>query len=71
MRLKRLCEQKKSGKSWVSEDLQEDYKRGGESREVLELALLETLRALPTDAKHDKIRARVLATAGVLVRVCV
>ena len=59
MRLKRLCEKKKSGKMWVAEEVHEDYKKGGESREALEMTLLETIRALgPDHHKPDKVRVR-------------
>ena len=58
MRLKRICEKKKTGRMWVSLDIHEDYTAGGEKREQLELALLETLKGLG-DGVHrpDKIRA--------------
>ena len=57
MRLKRLCEKKKSGKMWVSSETHEEYCKGGASRETLEIALLETLRALgPGDDKPDRVR---------------
>ncbi|CAE7292386.1 unnamed protein product [Symbiodinium sp. CCMP2592] len=57
MRLKRLCEKKKSGKAWVSEELTADWKSGGSSREALEIALLETIKELGADAPHQKMRA--------------
>ena len=57
MRLRRLCEVKKSGRSWVSDELRADCSSGGERRETLELALLETIRGVGADAKHEKIRA--------------
>ena len=43
---------------WVSVDIHEDYIAGGEKREQLELALLETLKGLG-DGNHrpDRIRA--------------
>ena len=44
MRLRRLCETKVSGKKWVDEQTQSDYKAGGEAREWLEIALLECLK---------------------------
>lgn len=46
MRCRRLCERKNSGRANVSEDIQADYKAGGERREVVEMALLEAI------AKH-------------------
>ncbi|CAE7841038.1 unnamed protein product [Symbiodinium microadriaticum] len=57
MRLKRLCERKKTGKAWVSDELITDYKSGGSSREQLEIALLETIKQLGPDAAHQKMRA--------------
>ncbi|CAE7913591.1 unnamed protein product, partial [Symbiodinium necroappetens] len=57
MRLKRLCETKKSGKKWVSDEVAADYAAGGEKRETLEISLLEVLRDLPGDAKPDRMRA--------------
>ena len=56
MRLRRLCEVKRSGKSWVSQELRDDYHAGGEKRESLELALLETIRGVGAEAKHEVIR---------------
>lgn len=46
MRLRRLCEKKKSGSCHVKESVHADYVAGGERREILELALLETLEKL-------------------------
>ncbi|CAE7332191.1 unnamed protein product [Symbiodinium natans] len=43
---------------WVSSETHEEYCKGGASRETLEIALLETLRALgPGDDKPDRVRA--------------
>ena len=44
MRLRRLTETKSTGKTWVDEKTQADYKGGGERREWLEIALLEALK---------------------------
>ena len=44
MRLRRLTETKSTGKTWVDEKTQADYKAGGERREWLEIALLEALK---------------------------
>lgn len=44
MRLRRLCEKKPTGKCWVDEQTLSDYKSGGERREWLEIALLESLK---------------------------
>lgn len=46
MRARRMCEKKPSGRQNVDASVQEQYRRGGEEREVLEMALLECL------AKH-------------------
>ena len=46
MRCRRLCEQKPSGKCPVDASIVEEYQKGGEAREVLEMALLESI------AKH-------------------
>ena len=64
MRLKRLCEKKKSGKSWVSEELMNDWKSGGSSREALEIALLETIKELGAEAPHQKMRVPVTHYVG-------
>ena len=44
MRLRRLTEKKTSGKCWVDEKTQADWKAGGERRQWLEIALLECLK---------------------------
>ena len=44
MRLRRLTETKTSGKRWVDDKTQQDYKAGGERRQWLEIALLESLK---------------------------
>ncbi|CAK9027704.1 unnamed protein product [Durusdinium trenchii] len=43
MRCRRLCEKKVSGKCHVPNEIREDYVNGGESREIVELALLDAL----------------------------
>lgn len=43
MRARRLCEKKISGRCNVSPEIRQDYLNGGESREIIELALLEAL----------------------------
>ena len=43
MRCRRLCEKKPSGRYNVDPKIAEQYKEGGESRECLEMALLEAL----------------------------
>lgn len=51
MRLRRLIEVKSSGKSHVEDDIRQDYKQGGQRREWLEMALLESI------AKHGLDRS--------------
>ena len=54
MRLRRMCELKQSGKSHVPPEVSEDYKKGGEEREWLEIALLESIKKVGTDRKYFK-----------------
>lgn len=54
MRLRRMCEMKQSGKSHVPQEVSEDYKKGGEEREWLEIALLESIKKVGTDRKFFK-----------------
>jgi hypothetical protein len=62
MRLRRLCETKSSGKSYVDEKTKEDYKAGGDRREILEIALVEALKKWGTSfSVYKKVKAR-LAT---------
>ena len=64
MRLRRLCEVKPTGKCWVDMKSREDYVSGGERREWLELALLESLKKIGVDrASHKKV------VAGLLIKV--
>lgn len=58
MRLRRLCEVKaKSKRCHVDEETVEQYKRGGESREWLEIALVEALQKIGPDNRcHKKLR---------------
>lgn len=71
MRLRRLCEVKPTGKSWVDEKSRSDYVAGGERREWLELALLESLKKVGLGRNvHKKVVAglltkRVLCSNGV------
>ena len=61
MRCRRLCERKASGKCAVDEATREEYKNGGESREILEMALLECIANHGVDrAAYKKIKARSL-----------
>ncbi|CAL1138088.1 unnamed protein product [Cladocopium goreaui] len=67
MRTRRLCERKPSGKCYVDEKIAEDFKRGGESREILEMALLESLGRFGTKRCHyKKIKADFLAKCKVI-----
>ena len=43
MRTRRLCEKKPSGRYQIDPKIAEKFKEGGESREVLEMALLECI----------------------------
>lgn len=43
MRCRRLCEKKPTGKYNIDAATAEQYKEGGQTREVLEMALLECL----------------------------
>ena len=63
MRTRRLCERKPSGKCYVDKKIAEDFKRGGESREILEMALLESLGRFGTKRCHYK---KIKAWFGIL-----
>ena len=59
MRLKRLCEQKpKTKKCHVDTTTHDQWRAGGEQREWLEIALVESLQKLGTHEmnKHKKLR---------------
>lgn len=61
MRCRRMCERKLSGKANVDEAVTADYKEGGSKREMLELALLESLAKFGVDRKaHKRIKAGVI-----------
>lgn len=61
MRLRRLCEVKPTGKSWVDQKSRDDYVAGGERREWLELALLESLKKVGLGRNvHKKVVAGLL-----------
>lgn len=61
MRLRRLCEVKGSGKKHVPEEVMESYRKSGEEREWLELALLEAIKKVGTDRKKFKqVKERVV-----------
>ena len=50
MRLTRLCQKRKGGTCHVDEGTHNDWASGGEKKEWLELALLEVLKEVGTDA---------------------
>ena len=54
MRARRLCEKKGSGKCAVPDAIHDDYVSGGEAREILEMALLQSLAMHGCDRKHYK-----------------
>lgn len=54
MRCRRLCEKKPSGRAHVPEETISEYKVGGQSREILELGLLECLARHGLDRKAFK-----------------
>ena len=57
MRLRRYCTVKKSGKCAVSEDVRKQYALGGEQREWLEIALLESVKQHGTSRKmYDRVK---------------
>ncbi|CAJ1384292.1 unnamed protein product, partial [Effrenium voratum] len=52
-----MCEQKKTGKCNVKETVAADYRAGGERRELLEIALLETLMETGTErSAHSRVK---------------
>lgn len=57
MRLRRLCEKKKTGRMNCSTSSHEDYIAGGSRRELLELALLETLEKVGLDASREAVKS--------------
>ena len=59
MRCRRLCEKKPSGKTQVDSSICEDYRKGGQSREILEMALLECLAKRGLDrSSYKKIKVK-------------
>lgn len=59
MRLRRLCETKASGRQWVDQQTKDDYKSGGERRQWLELALLESRKKHGTNrTNYQKVKVR-------------
>lgn len=59
MRCRRLCERKPSGKQHVDAAIADQYREGGERREVLEMALLECIARFGLDrSAYKKIKAR-------------
>ena len=58
MRLRRLCEKKKTGRNELLHiSSHEDYIAGGSRRELLELALLETLEKVGLDASREAVKS--------------
>ena len=61
MRLRRLCQKKKSGRCNVSDSIISDYVEAGEKREILEIALLESVAKHGVDrTSYGKVRAPLL-----------
>ena len=59
MRCRRLCERKPSGKYNISEQVCQQYKEGGPSRELLEMALLECVSKHGLNrSAYKKVKAR-------------
>lgn len=59
MRVRRLCEKKPSGRLQVPEEISAQWKQGGEARETLEMALLESLAKNGLDrANYKRVKAR-------------
>jgi len=54
MRLRRLTEKKKNGSCHATDEIVADYQAGGELREWLEIALLESIKAIGLDRKLFK-----------------
>ena len=62
MRCRRLCETKPSGRCHVDANVANQYKQAGESREVLEMALLECLAKHGLDRScYKRIKAQQIA----------
>ncbi|CAL1166498.1 unnamed protein product [Cladocopium goreaui] len=58
MRLRRLVEIKQSGKCHVPQEVVDDFKTGGELKEWLEIALLESIKKVGTDrCKFKAVKA--------------
>ena len=58
MRARRLCEKKPSGRYNIDPEIAKQYKEGGSSREMLEMALLESIARHGTDrSQYKKIKA--------------
>ena len=61
MRLRRLVEVKQSGKCHVPQEVIDDFKTGGELKEWLEIALLESIKKVGTDrSKFKAVKVGVL-----------
>lgn len=69
MRTRRLCEKKPSGRLHVPPDVCEDFKEGGERREMLQMALLECLADLGTSrANYKKVKAWFFSQNSILLK---
>ena len=61
MRLRRLCTVKKSGKCAVDQSVRDAYDKGSESREWLEIALLEAVKQHGTSrAAYNQVKDCIL-----------
>lgn len=66
MRCRRMCEAKPSGRKNVPDAVITDYKTGGESREILELALLECLsKHGVTRTSYKRVKASILLQSNI------
>lgn len=58
MRARRFCEKKPSGKCKMPQEVRDDYMAGGEAREIVELALLESLAKYGSQrSSYHKVKA--------------
>lgn len=63
---RRLCEVKGSGRMWCDQKTRDDFVAGGERRQWLELALLESLKRHGSHrGAYDKVKAWWLKNVGV------
>lgn len=58
MRCRRLCERKPSGRFNIDETVADEHRKGGASREALEMALLESLAKHGTERRqYSRVKA--------------